>query len=400
MPVADLSCMENSLDSGCPATGQAVQCLTSLAGIEAMERQWRGLDGRSTADLVWFQSYEWCHRWLQHHTDDGTRPVVLMLLENGEATAILPLMRQSNRLGIRTLKILGEPHTQYANVLTVDGKLSDAQAKALSQALDSLQDVDLLSFSLVPEGSALAQLLPELATEAVVDNSTSHLDLRQYPSIEAYEGKLGKKSARNLRRSANQLSALGPLSLAVSRPGDAAFKEHVQRCVAMKKFWLQATGRISSGLDGGEHGGFLSSLHGSDMGPVAFVLKAGSRPLAIELGFLQRGHYYAYMGAFDWKLRHLSPGKLQMHMTLGWLIENGVHTLDLLGHPAEYKERFSSHNIALKSGVREYTLLGRSFGALWMRNARPQLKWLFSKLPGSFRVSMNVMRKLEYNFIA
>ncbi|WJH40024.1 hypothetical protein N7E02_25735 [Aliirhizobium terrae] len=41
--------------------------------------------------------------------------------------------------------------------------------------------------------------------------------------------------------------------------------------------------------------------------------------------------WYAYLGALDWALRHLSPGKVQMEMTVCRPIESGEEAYDLLG---------------------------------------------------------------------
>jgi CelD/BcsL family acetyltransferase involved in cellulose biosynthesis len=133
---------------------QNVVCLKNLEDMAKLESQWRQLDQASTADFVWFQSFEWCFRWMKHHGSSNCEPYVLMLMEQGEAVAILPLMRQGKRFGVTTLRILGEPHTQYANVLTRDGALTTEQQELLFSALQSAAEIDQLSLPLVPDNSS------------------------------------------------------------------------------------------------------------------------------------------------------------------------------------------------------------------------------------------------------
>jgi CelD/BcsL family acetyltransferase involved in cellulose biosynthesis len=369
--------------------------LTSLAEMAAVEHLWRALDARSTASLVWFQSFEWCFNWVKFHT--GFEPLVLMLIENGHAVAVLPMMRKRTRVGVRTLRPLGEPHTQYANVLSRDGCLSDGEVALLRDALFAEAGVDQLLFTLVPESSTLAQILPRNDRVPTLDNLASQLDLKRFAAPSDYEKSVGKKTSRNMRSATTKLEAAGALTFHVLRPDDAGYCESVDACLSMKAMWLSATGRISQGLEQDGHCQFLKAMAGQ--GPLAFVLKLAGRPIAVELGYLQAGHYYAYMGAFDWSLRNLSPGKLQMHKSICWLISQGALTLDLLANPTEYKQHYASHGTALTGYAVNRTWRGQLYTALWTRRTKPRLKRLFSALPDTWRTSFNVMRKLEYNFL-
>jgi CelD/BcsL family acetyltransferase involved in cellulose biosynthesis len=370
--------------------------LTTLAEMAGVEALWRDLDAKTKAPLVWFQSFEWCFNWMKFHT--GFQPLVLMLVEQDQAVAVLPLMHKRNRVGVRALRPLGEPHTQYANVLTANGNLTETQNHLLREALFAEADIDQLLFTLVPEASALASLLPRDGRLETLDNRATHLDLQRFADVKDYEKSLGKKTARNMRSATTKLEAMGTLTFEVLCPEDESYAASVETCLRMKDMWLGATGRISQGLEQSGHADFLKAMAGQS--PMAFVLKLDGKPIAVELGYMQSGHYYAYMGAFDWSLRNLSPGKLQMHKSICWLITEGVRTLDLLAHPSAYKEHYASHGTALNGYAVNRTWRGYVYTAIWTRRAKPMLKQLFSALPGNWRSSVYVMRKLEYNFVA
>lgn len=383
-------------------SGTALLRLASLDDMALVETLWRGLDGRSQAPLVWFQSFEWCYQWMRHHGDKRCAPLVLMLVREGAAVAVLPLMRIRKRIGINSLRMLGAPHTQYANLLTERGMLSAEDAVLFITALQQEPGVDQLLFDLVPQGSPLLQIMPQEARVPLLENAACQINLSRFHDAASYEQSLGKKTQRNLRRATNQLEQAGTLSFEVLHPEMPGYLELVSRCLAMKTRWLAATGRISQGLEQGGHGHFLASLRSAadGEGPIAFALRLDGKPIAIELGYQQRGHYYAYMGAFDWNWRNISPGKLQMHKSLCWLIARGVATLDLLGNPSDYKQHYASHAVALSGFVLSQSWRGQLYTSVWMRRLKPNLRAAFHLMPEEWRMSLHVMRKIEYHFLA
>jgi CelD/BcsL family acetyltransferase involved in cellulose biosynthesis len=225
--------------------------------------------------------------------------------------------------------------------------------------------------------------------------------LRSYKNAAAYEAELGKKSSRNLRRAVNQFQQQGELTFKVMHPSHAGFRDVVNTCISMKSEWLHATGRSTDAVSETGHARFLGDLQGdpaSREGAIAFVLAIAGKPIAIELGYLQRGHYFAYMGAFDWSLRNLSPGKLQMHKSICWLIENDVATLDLLANPTDYKQNYTSHVTALQGYVVNLTWRGVGYTAIWTRRVKPVLKAILSRLPYRVRVFILAARKAPYPY--
>ncbi len=353
-----------------------VKILTSLSHLKNFKELWRDLDFRSTADLVWFQSFDWCFNWISAQSANHD-PYVLMIVENGKAVAVLPLMLSRNTLGIRMLSMLGEPHTQYGNILTETGTLSSKHMKMFECALASNMACDGLVCNYVPAGSALEQLMGTSCRMSRLDNQSLVVELSKFASPAAYDASLSKNTTKNLRRRRKHLEDMGALKFQVLRPADAGYGAAIHDGIAMKQQWLAETGRLGLGLKHAGHAAFLTNiprLTEAGDGPVAFVLSVAGKAVAIELGFLQRGHYYSYIGAFDWNLRQQAPGRLQMHETICWLIGQGATSMDLLANPTEYKRDVASRSIALASYYKSYTLRGRVYASFWAGWGKPQLK--------------------------
>jgi CelD/BcsL family acetyltransferase involved in cellulose biosynthesis len=236
--------------------------LTSLEDMARLESQWRALDARSTADFVWFQSFEWCFKWMLHHGSAKCTPHILVILEKGEATAILPLMCKKTGFAVKSLRVLGEPHSQYGNLLTVNGQLSSEHRELLLKGLQTVGKIDQLMLPLVPENAPLEQLLPARGRMPSLSNASTQLRLKDYADTAAYEATLGKKTGRNLRRAVNQFQQQGELTFTVMRSSDAGFRDIVNQCLAMKAQWLSATGRSTDAIEEKGHRRFLGDLHG------------------------------------------------------------------------------------------------------------------------------------------
>jgi CelD/BcsL family acetyltransferase involved in cellulose biosynthesis len=166
------------------------------------------------------------------------------------------------------------------------------------------------------------------------------------------------------------------------------FEALVHRCVQMKQDWIAGTGCISTGFCIPGYAAFLSQLHGdarTRQGAVAFVKQAGDRIIAIEVSMIRDFHLYAYVGGFDWELRKLSPGKVQMEATVCCAIRNGLKAYDLFGNAAAYKDSWTNITCDLHPYSRAYTMTGWLYSSAWCTHMRPALKQLYNALPSSIR---------------
>ncbi len=375
-----------------------LKTLTCLAEMEEVSRTWIELEQRSTAPMTWFQGYHWCHNWMKTHGGTQYQPHIFAVFQGDTLRAIWPLMIERHRIGIYVMRHLGEPHSQYANILTETGELEPQYIALFQEALTKTPSADTIVLNLVPENSPLHDILPQTAKTRELVNEAAHLDLRSFRSGAEYFAQASKSQKRARRHGQNVLEREGQVSFRVLRPGMPQYLELIAKCVDQKQSWINRTGRISLSLGFENHAGFLSSIPTTNFGkdgPYLFALYAGNKLVATEVGFLQKGHYYCYLGSFAWDIRHASPGRQQMERTIAWLIDNNVQTFDLLANPSGYKERFSSRSITMDGYVVSHTRVGRIYGLLWTRTVRPSLKKLYQLLPAQVRISVSIVRKLE-----
>lgn len=365
------------------------RCLSRLEDMDEVATEWRELEDRCRDRLTYFQGFDWCRGWVAAFVDGdcGFRLRIETVWSEGRLLAVWPLMVKVIG-GVRVLQNLGTPHSQYCNLLCDDDHLAEMLMQRLLARIEGNPDCDVAVFHPVPQESSLAFLLKSRPKMHGYGGSSAVLDLSAYTNSDAYRAEGGKLKKRNRNRRRNHLARLGELSFDVIWPDDERFALYVRECAAMKRTWLRETGRASSGFSFEGFEDFLAKLKGqpSDLnGACISVLRAGDKAVAIEVGFLRSGHYYAYIGGFDWSLRNLSPGKVQMEMTVCWLIDNGVKTYDLLSGDGDYKKSWASGAMAVSGYSLPFSWKGRLYSEAWLPVIRPLVKKLYLSVPESMR---------------
>lgn len=369
--------------------------LSDLNEIEAAAEQWRALEERCTQPMAYFQTYDWCRNWLAEYVERGQHEAhVATLWRDEQLVALWPLM-VAHGGGIRRLMTLGAPHSQYCGMLADPGLDSERELKPMMRQALGNSGCDVAVFRAVPEGGSLAQALGDMPWIEDAGDAASMLDLTAYASADDYTAQLGKLQKRNRNRRRNHLAREGELEFSVIWPDDPGFSALVMQCADWKRHWLAQMKIYSAGfaMAGFDH--FLASLTGSgaaQSGACLSVLKVGGAPVAIELGFIRQGHYYAYMGAFDWERRDLSPGKVQMDFTVCWLIDQRIETYDLLTNSADYKKSWSSRSVAVRCHAKALTWKGQFFASVWLPRLRPAVKRLHARLPQINNKGMALLR--------
>lgn len=364
--------------------GLTCRVIRTLSGIEAIADDWRALDARCADPLGYFQSYDWCRNWVAWFCTDGIHSAYVMTIWQGDRLVALWPCMIVEAVGLRRLDTLGVPHSQYCGLLLEPGLPDNGRIAALFAQARQQSGCDVIVSRAVPAGSTLDAMLRDGAGNSFTGNIASVLDLSGFAAPDDYFAQLGKLQKRNRNRRRNHLARLGALDFAVIWPGDPEFSTLVAQCAAMKRRWLAETGRRSSGFAMKQYEAFLAALEGDRLamsGACLSVLRAGGRVVALELGFLRQGHYYAYIGGFDWDLRHLSPGKVQMDFTVAWLIERGAARYDLLINPADYKLSWSNRAVPVASYAEALTWRGQLYASAWLPKVRPALKRMHERLP-------------------
>lgn len=372
-----------------------IEIITDLAGIKALEADWKALETKVADGLSYFQSYDWCSRWINSfigtsNTDDNIPELCLVTIRrSNKVAAIFPLVRVTKSFGIKTIRTLGEPLAQYANILIDTDLLSIQEARTCWRDVSKDLKADAIVLDRVLKGSQLALVLDQKNISNEKEDLSLIMNLEGVEDWDTFHAAFKKTVRRGRRRRFRKLEdEVGAIELKVHFGGSQEYKDAVKLALEYKMIWLKENGRNMASFADDRAMPFLADLKGNSEqldGAIAYVMTVDGKPVAIELGFLQDKRYYCFLGAFDWEMRSYSLGKVQMEQSLKWAIENGIAKIDFLGNYEAYQGDWSNSSTEVVSYGAATSLKGMAYANLWEQQLKPGLKKVFRRLPPSVR---------------
>ena len=365
---------------------RAISVATDRAAFDALEAEWTELDGIAEG-ATFFQSFAWCRAVFDHQERFGRdfQPLVLTLRERGRLMALLPLRRSPSGFAA-TATGFGEPYQQYTDVLLAPDAPKNAAARLLEAAcrLPRIAGINLLK---VRDDSALAPLLRARNAIRSNEDAAPFVDLRPYPTFEAYLATVNAKTRKNMRNTKNRLARDGVLDHAV-HTDPAEIAALVERAHAGRERWLAAQGLTSRAFRDPTFGEFAATVGGGSTGGLsvmAMSLQLEGRPIADQWGFVHNGRYYAYVATWAAGHEEASPGKLHLEQVIRACHERGIAIADFLMPAVRYKFTWCSEAVAVADYALPVSLAARLQFSLWSARLRPLLKRTAMRLPASAR---------------
>lgn len=355
-----------------------ITCVDRTDDLRALENAWRDLEHRCASNLTYFQSYDWCATWwasigLPAEAARGVTLQVLTARRDGELIALWPLMIEKGPLGLRRLTQLGGDLSQYGGILIDAARARPGDIAACWQHLLAHTDADVIAIDQVPQASALASFLAGEHLATVADTA-SVVDLSEGGANSAMLGAAKASTRRNRKKRRKKLADGMELELVALAGGTPAYADAVDTIFRWKADWFRETGRPLKHLGRPEFKAFIKNL--TD-GAHALMLVRGGSPIAAEIGFRQGTRFYSYIGAFDWSVRDLSPGRVEIEEALHWLVGEDVQFYDLLGAVTAYKQAMSDLDSELTSFLHPVSVAGACYVHGWRKRGQPLLKRTF-----------------------
>lgn len=370
--------------------------------IDQLRYHWKQIERLNEGHPIYFQSFEWCSNWLKTNFGDdernGTRQPLITVVSNafGKPILIAPMMVTELPIGIRVLSMVSYPLSQYSEILADFSRLPNGNLEGFLKRIVVESKADVLLFKNTPTNSLLSKMLSRVGVREAGHQGALYLDLSGFDDWDAYTASLPQRTRKERRRRRNRLERQGVIEHLVHQGNSPAFAEQVEQAIFMKHEWLRQTGRHSAPLADDRTRDFLMKLPWNDHneGAVAHELRVDGKAAAIEIGMVQAGRYYSFLGAFDWELRHLSPGKVQIEAAQRWCKENGIEIFDFLGDYAEYKRNWTNARLELENISVPITLKGLIYSHAWLVGLRPALKSVQGKISARNRRALHRLAKL------
>ncbi len=372
-----------------------VKCLTSIDQIKEIENEWKHLEKNHGGLFIYFQSFDWCYHWCltkENIPDDKhlLRIRVYVAYRDDELVFIMPMMIEKSHFGIDCLTLLSEPHGQYSNVICNEELVPLEIGKQIWSHIKSDSKASVITLSAYPQNSYFANIISGGGIVERSEKKSSILDLNTFDSWDDYQASLDNKLRKSRRKIRNKIAKKGKMEFEVHYGGTKDYNKYVMLALKFKQVWLQETGRQTSGLSKEHTKQFLGGLTSKSEtkppeGAIVAVLMIDKNPIAIEIGFCLNGHYYSYLGAFDFSFRNFSPGKIQMEMLQEWAKSVGLSKYDFLGETDSYKDEWINSKTPIESRSFYFNFRGYLYSVFWIANIRPIIHTFYNNMSSKSR---------------
>lgn len=370
-----------------------LELIETLDGLESMEAEWRKLFSLHAGSAQVFQSYDWCRSWCSAYLDEhprGTRLAIVAGWTEGRLVVLWPLVMQRHG-GIRQLLFLGQPVSQYSDVLVEDGPGSaDLLDRSWEFIIATLRP-DLIRFCKVREDAVLMGLLSNVPARRLQDASAPYVDFGVLRSADEFDARYDAKHRKNRRRLARRLSEQGQVVFErAATPERAA--ELTATALAMKRRWLVESGRYSTALIDARterffaeasrqqaHRGAEGEVEGVALDVTALLLDGA--PLSIMVAVACKDRLAGHVFTYDLAHRKSGAGVLLLEHCLRRALADGYRVYDLLAPADSYKRDWCSNAVGVADWVAPQTLTGRIYAHLYVGGLHQAVRALLPRLP-------------------
>jgi len=365
-----------------PASGK-VCVIDTVDGFASLRDAWDRLvsDGRESPIFLCHGWFDAAWRW---HAKSASLHI-LAYFEGTELKAILPLVRQTWRIGtqrIRALEFLSVPDAQHCDVVVAHASRAVAARAFVEELAARHREWDVLRLGYLHDDSvASTELRSEFggrgfrsAVCATNPNPFVCLDSTWSCYYDTRTRRL--KKASNL--AANRVERAGPVRIEWLSPGSGN-AEDVDRVIKTivgisARSWKAKTG---NSLDQSGPQQLIRRLSAAahERGWLSvWILYLRDLPVAMEYQLVAEGNVYALRSDFDARYQEISPGSHLNRVALEQLFGQGLKRYYMGPGANAYKYRWCDQAISMhKLEVFSHSIWGRLL-ASWETGVKPVAK--------------------------
>ncbi|MDX2158652.1 MAG: GNAT family N-acetyltransferase [Hyphomicrobiaceae bacterium] len=365
-------------------TNLSLQLVSDLAALDGLEAEWNGLSATAARPAQAFQSFGWCWHWCRTYLDGSRNGPSMAIVTGriaGRLVVVAPFAVQRSA-GVRELVWLGEPVTQYGDILAAPEAADVETLLAVWQFAVGTTRADVANLRKVRADATAAPLLAHLGTVVTAVEEAPYLDLSGETSFEGWEERRQPRARKNRKRQARRLSDTGEVRLEHHAASDEA-RELARRAVSLKRSTLDSKGAISPALADARFETFFAEAAGDSVRPSGAVVRSLSvdgEPAALKVLIENHEVSMLHVAVFDPRFERCGAGAILLEHLIRESIREGRKTLDLLAPRHDYKMDFADGVVL----VSDHALAISSVGSLYARcylAVRRHLKAVVEAMP-------------------
>jgi CelD/BcsL family acetyltransferase involved in cellulose biosynthesis len=360
--------------------GFQIEIATTRAGFDALEAQWMALFERAGRAQQAFQTFAWLSCWADHYLDRASRLCVVTGWRDGRLVMVWPLVARG-RLGVTKLGWMGEPVSQYGDVLIETGPAARAHLLAGWNKLATL-GADLVLLRKLREDSPLVAVLAGV-TSACAKQAAPFAQFRGRADFSEVLASLSPKAHSSRRRLLRRLRETGDIAF-VSGADGADAEILVESGFAMKRAWLSRRGLYSGPVEDDAMLNFFLDFSSRKSNQATLLIDAicrDGRPIGVGITLAARNSALGHILAHDADFDKQGVGLLLADHVMKCCFERGLERYDMLAPFDDYKRNWATGAVPVADHVLGITALGKGVAVYWRSGARESLKRALEKMP-------------------
>ncbi len=371
------------------ASALSLEFIDTRTAFNALEMEWTDLFRRSGRSEQLFQSFGWLWHWCRHFLSPDDRKQSLAIVagrRNGILVLVCPFVVTTSN-GVSALTFMGDPVSQYGDVLIEAGADAQSDLKAAVDFVLAMTRVDVLHLRKVRSDAALAPLLQERGALVTETQQAPHLNFDGPRDYSVFEHRYPKSARKNRKRQMRRLQETGATSFARLAAGPEA-SNVAGRAVHLKRGWLRDRGLVSAAITDTRTEAFFRdcvSGNGPETGVEIGVVRSNGDLAAIEIAIHCKDRVAVHLIAYDAQFEKTGAGSLLMENSIRRACKSGMATFDLLAPGAAYKLEWADRVVDVSDYALALNFKGKVYTSAYLARLRPAAKVLHEHLPMAVR---------------
>ncbi len=338
-----------------------------------------------------FQTFNWNWNWCNHYlpkaSPKGTITLaVVTARQAGRIVMIWPMVKERSS-GLTQLAWMGEPVSQYGDVLLDEDTDAVSLLGAAWRFVVTELSPDVARLRKVRDDAAIAPFLAQACALPTQRLEAPYLDLASAKDFAAYEQRYSPRSRRNRRRLARRFEERGPMVIERHQDGARA-RELVTLALALKRDWLKDRGLVSPALADPRMTAFFADIAEAAshrVGCQVYALTSDGEAAAIEISIKCKDRIVMHVIVFNLKYEKAGAGVLLLEDTFANAFDGSCRVFDLLAPADGYKIDWADGVTGVTDWALPVSRKGSLFARAYLGLARPAIKAALGALPMSMR---------------
>jgi CelD/BcsL family acetyltransferase involved in cellulose biosynthesis len=378
----------SALFSAQPST-LTLELVEDRLGFNALEAEWTDLFARAGRPQQLFQSFGWLWHWCNHFLDPHDSKQSLAIVtgrRNGILVLVCPFVA-TRSAGLTTLAFMGDPVSQYGDVLLEEGPQAAADLEAAFDFALERTKAGLVHLRKVRGDACVAGLLRGRGARFTDVQQAPYVAFENGADYSAFEERYPKAARKNRRRQLRRLQDVGPSSF-MRLPAGPEASEAASVALRLKRDWLKQRGLVSPAVADARTEAFFrdcASGRGPDSGLEIGLVTAQGEVAAVEIAIQCKTRVAIHLIAYDARFERTGAGALLMEDSIRRACQNGQDALDLLAPGNGYKFEWADRTVDVGDCAFGLSAAGRIYASFYLSWMRPAAKSFVERLPSALR---------------